>query len=282
MFRKKTLPEQYLHAMEDFDVRSYFQTGALPEDMPEELRAYTQKIIDTCASYAALSSSGEQKISALSDQINPHFLYNTLDSIRSEALMAGNEPIERMTACLSRFFRYSISNPNDFVTLREECLNLKDYFQIQSYRFGDRFSLDIEIQEPEALEAYVPKMMLQPLVENAFLHGLENKKHGGKIRVHHALTSKLLYIWVSDNGEGMSQDKVAQLNQKLEHPDTFKPRISRHKGIALPNIQSRIRLQFGPGYGLRINSVEQKGTDVELRLPYLTMHTFQSYKKEAR
>lgn len=279
MFRKKTLPEQYRRAMESFDVRSYFRTGELPGDMPEDLRAYTQRVIDACADYSALSASREQKIAALSEQINPHFLYNTLDSIRSEALMAGNRQIERMTACLSRFFRYSISNPNDFVTLREECLNLKDYFQIQSYRFGERFSLDIKINEDDALEAYVPKMMLQPLVENAFLHGLESRKQGGKIRVTHKLTSKLLYIWVSDNGVGMPPDKVLELNRKLEHPSADAPRSARRKGIALPNIQSRIRLQFGPGYGLHISSAEQKGTDVEIRLPYMTMHTFHSYQK---
>ena len=124
--------------------------------------------------YESKVLSKQMQYQALQSQINPHFLYNTLDSIRGEALMAGNENIASMTERLSRFFRYCISNKGNIATIRDEINNILDYFYIQEYRFGDKFHLEIEVDE-ECYSYKIPQMTLQPIVENAIFHGLERK-----------------------------------------------------------------------------------------------------------
>ncbi len=281
MLKNSRNTQRYINAMESFDLQQYLETGTFSPDTPEELQRFTKKIVEGCLSqYEADIDRQQDHIAALQSQINPHFLYNTLDNIRSEALLNGNMVIEEMTECLSRFFRYTISNRGDMVSLRDEILNLKDYFFIQQYRFGKRFSLDIKIQDNAALEATVPKMILQPLVENALYHGLESKKEGGCVTIHHELTSRCLYLWVSDNGIGMPESRLDELNDKLQHPAPLKTRMKNHKSIAMTNIHSRIRLHFGSKYGIRVSSVENRGTDVEVRLPYLPPHT--TYRQTER
>lgn len=266
--RKRNL-NFYRHQMEAFDLQNYFQSNEFPVDMPEDLKRYTKRIMDGCFGREAdILAEQQSQYAALQSQINPHFLYNTLESIRSEALLNQNPSIAKMTETLSRFFRYCISNQSDIITLRDEILNLNDYFYIQKYRFGDRFSLDIEIDDEKALETYMPKMILQPLVENAIFHGLENKKNGGRITIHSTLASGILYLWVNDNGVGMNAEQLQKLNYRLLHPETPQLVNGRHKGIAMANINKRIQLMFGPEYGIRISSIEQKGTDIEIRLPF--------------
>lgn len=281
-WKHRKLLNRYDQQMDSFDLQKYFQNNTFPESMPEPLQTYTKKIIEGCLQKTADTLAQQQfQYSALQSQINPHFLYNTLDNIRSEALASQNTTIAEMTEKLSRFFRYCISNQSDIITLRDEILNLKDYFYIQQYRFGDRFSLNIMIDDEKALESHMPKMILQPIVENAIYHGLERQKHGGCVTLRSILTPTLLYLWVSDNGIGMAPEQLQKLKDRLLHPDPPQLTASKHKSIALTNINTRIQLQFGPEYGIRISSVEQKGTDVEIRLPYLDTLTFkQHYKKD--
>ena len=279
--RKRNL-KFYRQQMESFRLQEYFESNTFPADMPEDLKNYTQRIIEGCFSREAdVLARQQSQYNALQSQINPHFLYNTLDGIRSEALMNHNDSIAKMVETLSRFFRYCISSQSDIITLRDEILNLNDYFYIQTYRFGDRFSLDIVIDDERALETYMPKMVLQPLVENAIFHGLENKKNGGKVTIHSALASDVLYLWISDNGVGMSQEQLKELNHRLLHPGPPQLAMGRHGGIALANINTRIQLQFGSEYGIRISSVEQKGTDVEIRIPYSgTLNFRKNFRKD--
>lgn len=207
--------------------------------------------------------------SALQSQINPHFLYNTLEAIRSQALLNKQEEIALMTEKLARFFRYCISNREDVVTIRDEINNIRDYFFIQQYRFENRFSLDILYDESnDAFEKVIPKMTLQPIVENAIFHGLEQKKGKGNVTIRVLQTVEKIYIIISDNGIGMSEEQVICMNQKLQNLMEKTNETGVYKrGIALTNVNNRLKLYFGEEYGLRVCSIEGQGTDVEICIP---------------
>lgn len=211
---------------------------------------------------------------ALQNQINPHFLYNTLEGIRGEALCAGLENVADMTEALSTFFRYTISNLEHLVTLEDELENIENYFFIQKYRFGDRLDLVVEMEEadkPELLCCQLPKLTLQPIVENAIIHGIECKVGKGRVRIKVEGTEKRLLITVSDDGVGMDSTSLAALNKKLGGGslDYMADSHQRKGGIALPNVNNRIKLLFGEEYGLCIYSAESIGTDAVLTLPRL-------------
>ncbi len=211
---------------------------------------------------------------ALQNQINPHFLYNTLEGIRSEALYAGIDGVARMTEALSSFFRYTISNVEHLVTLESELKNVRNYYIIQQFRFEDRLNMTVNIDnedEAELLIAKIPKLTLQPIIENSIYHGLEQKLGQGTVRIKVEGTKSRLIITVSDNGLGISEDKVKELNKKLRAVsiDDMQSDTSRG-GIALTNVNSRIKLLFGDEYGLYIYSTLNEGTDVEITIPYIT------------
>jgi two-component system sensor histidine kinase YesM len=200
----------------------------------------------------------------LSNQINPHFLYNTLESIRGKAIMDNNHEIADMVEALSHLFRYNISNYGKLVPLSEELKNVDLYFNIQQFRFCDRFRLEKRI--PEGLNNfYLPKLTLQPLIENALIHGLEKSKHSGTIILRIIETDVDLIIFVEDDGVGIEAEKLELINDALNSfslPDT-----NEETGIALCNVNTRIKLLLGEEYGLRIYSTVSVGTTVEIRIP---------------
>ena len=156
--------------------------------------------------YSVRMVDKQAKLSALQSQINPHFLYNTLECIRSEALLYDCDSIARMAKALASFFRYSISKKENIVTLQEEFNNIENYFLIQSYRFDDKFSFEIRTA-PEDRTAYsclIPKLSLQPIVENAIFHGLETKPDKGKVTIRVEMTETNVIIVVSDDGVGLN------------------------------------------------------------------------------
>lgn len=221
-------------------------------------REYTSVLLKKQAEFAALQS-----------QINPHFLYNTLDSIRGEALVEGNAKIAEMTEALSTFFRYGISQKGDLVSLAEELDNVSNYMIIQQYRFSDKFELKV-IADKDNLEHYLlPKLTMQPIVENAILHGLETKLGKGTITIRITITRKRLLITVADDGIGMDSVMVESLNRKLTHEieDPLETCQQKSTGIALVNVNQRIRFLFGEEYGITISSTKDVGTDVEIVLP---------------
>lgn len=209
---------------------------------------------------------------ALQNQINPHFLYNTLESIRSEALIAGLDSVADMTEALARFFRYTISNVENLVSVEEELQNCETYFQIQQYRFGSRLKLTIDYDHDdwnEILRCHIPKLTLQPILENSIIHGTELKIGAGNIRIRFECTENRLIIRISDDGIGMDDQTLLKLNKKLGRSET---RVAYHSqssegGIALVNVNNRIKLLFGEEYGLHVYSVPQYGTDVDISLP---------------
>lgn len=204
------------------------------------------------------------QLAVLQSQINPHFLYNTLDSIRGQALEYHLQEIADMTEALSSFFRYNVSNGPNIVPLRDEIRNIQAYFQIQQYRFENRFSLRIDSEDAQALDCYLPKLTLQPLVENCIFHGLEKISDHGIVTIRILLTQKRLLITVSDNGAGISAETLHSIQKGLTDGDT--PRHSS-SGIALFNVNERIRLAFGPMYGLTLSSQPDIGTEAEIILP---------------
>lgn len=211
------------------------------------------------------------KFSILQHQINPHFLYNTLDSVRGLAYMEGADSAAEMAGALAAFFRYSISNSDDIVMLSKELDNIKRYFIIQKYRFSNRFSLIIEIAEDDmqVLSYPIPKLILQPLVENALFHGLEHRAGKGKVTILAKRTIHRLYLYIADDGVGMSDQKVREINTAIyEETPPEHGENGRGTGIAFYNINKRIRYLYGEEYGLNVESTEGKGTQVEIVLPW--------------
>jgi two-component system sensor histidine kinase YesM len=221
------------------------------------------------------------ELSFLQQQINPHFLYNTLDSIRSRALTDGQEEIARMTEILSRFFRYCISNNDNLVRVREELGHIEDYYYIQKYRFEDRFEMKVNVEQDEIYDLYLPKMTLQPLVENAMVHGLEQVEHKGLIELHLFRTDRNLMIVISDNGIGMSREQLNQLNAKMQQEYmSGASKRDRHNGIAAHNVNTRLKITFGEESGIRYRSLEGAGTDAVITLPAVDVFTRVKYENQ--
>lgn len=213
-------------------------------------------------------------LQALQSQINPHFLYNTLECIRGQALMDGNSDVAKMLEALGNFFQYSISRKENVVPLYDEIENVKGYMLIQNYRFSNRFRLEIDYMEEGEEEqlggCYVPKLMLQPLVENALLHGFENRT-SGTVRLVVDASDDMLLLTVSDDGEGMDPAALGALNDRISGKvEIAQPTKSHGNGIALPNINRRIQMLFGKEYSLHAYSTPGRGTDMEIVLPRIT------------
>lgn len=209
---------------------------------------------------------------ALQNQINPHFLYNTLESIRGEALNAGLDSVADMTEALAKFFRYTITKVENLVTVEEELDNCETYFQIQKYRFGDRLNLHILFDEEDkevVMNCRLPKLTLQPILENSIIHGTELKIGTGNLSIEFERTDQRLIVRISDDGVGMDENTLAGLNRRLGKGGgsaIYKDQGTKG-GIALVNVNNRIHLLFGEEYGMHVYSVPGRGTDVEITLP---------------
>ena len=215
-------------------------------------------------------SNRQAQYLALQNQINPHFLYNTLEAIRGDALSVGMRDIATITEALATFFRYTISNMDNLVSLEEELGNAENYFAIQNYRFGERISMQVTLEagSEAAVDFMIPKLTLQPIIENAIIHGLEGQVGPGQVSVDIATDGSRLLIDVKDDGIGMSEDVLEELSRRLVSPDAASNRDEKHRGgIALANVNNRIKLLFGEQYGLRVSSIEGTGTKVEIQLP---------------
>ena len=227
----------------------------------ERLREYRT------ASTTLEMSKRQAQYQALQNQINPHFLYNTLESIRSEALIAGLDSVADMCEALASFFRYTISNMENLVTVEQEIENIQTYFYIQRYRFGERLHLEIQCADEDreiAMKCLVPKLTLQPIVENAIIHGIEQKIGEGTVTIQMMLTEKRLLIHVSDDGIGMDQETLNRINKQMTERSV---KGKSRGGIAVGNVSNRIKLLFGDAYGVTVFSTQDVGTDVEITLP---------------
>lgn len=202
----------------------------------------------------------DMEFEILQAQINPHFLYNTLDSIKWLAVIQNVNNISEMTTSLINLLKYNISKNNPTVSLEEEIESVANYAKIQKFRYGNMFDIEYRISE-EARKCKVLKLILQPIVENAIFHGFENFEDNGIIRIDAEVDSdSKLVIHVFDNGAGMDTEN---LNSIFAIENSKK----KFSGIGIKNIQERIKLYFGAAYGISFYSKLGKGTEVTITLP---------------
>jgi two-component system, sensor histidine kinase YesM len=205
----------------------------------------------------------EAQIKLLQAQINPHFLYNTLESIHSIAKIKKVDEISSMVSALSKFFRISLSGGKDDVTLSEAIELVLNYLTIQNIRFNGKIDYQINIPE-ELRKAIVPKLILQPVAENSIYHGIEQKKGIG-ILIISALSQKgEMELIIEDNGIGINEKNLLELRNSIENGS-----FEDSRNFALKNLNRQIKLKYGINYGLKIESVEGNGTSVHIKLPII-------------
>ena len=197
------------------------------------------------------------ELKALQAQINPHFLYNTLDSIAWMCERGRNADAVKMVHALARLFRISISKGHELIPIAKEIEHAESYLQIQKYRYKNQFTYEFDV-DPDCLDYYCNKITLQPIIENAINHGLDLLVEEGCIRVQVCQDGEDILFRVQDNGVGMSPEQVAAILQQDPEDRT---------GIGIRNVNDRLRIYFGPHYGLRITSELDVGTCVEIRMP---------------
>jgi len=201
------------------------------------------------------------EMSFLQSQIKPHFLSNTLDTIKGMAIVNGNKEIFNMASALSRMLRYSIKGSNE-VTLKEELIIVESYITIHQGRFPGRITYECHCSD-QLQTTVIPKMILQPLVENALTHGIEPHPDGGHLTIEvSALDSNIIEITVADNGVGIDADRLAYLRSFLEQED-----YSLTKHIGIKNVHTRLQLRYGKQYGLTLKSEINNGTIIKITLP---------------
>lgn len=204
----------------------------------------------------------KSELNSLRMQINPHFIYNTLESIKWIAYINHNEEIVTMVKALGDFMRNNISGP-EFITIEKELDNINCYLTIQKLRYHNKFEVTFDVL-PELLSAQMPKLLLQPLVENTIVHGLEPKIEVGRIFIQAKQEDSDIVISIADNGIGFTQEALTALNLNLSTPaDTRKT-----GGLGIKNVHQRIRMYYGEKYGLSISSQYGIGTTVCIRIPY--------------
>lgn len=204
----------------------------------------------------------EAQLKSLQEQIKPHFLYNTLDTISWMARAHNAMDVVHLVDALTNMFRVGLSSGRDYIMLREEKKHVENYLYIQKVRYQERLQYEIEIPQ-EYDEIIVPKLILQPLVENAIYHGVKMKRSSGKIRITAHSEEESVYIHVWDDGAGVSPKRLADIRNWLENPKNREEKT----GFGLSYIQERIELSYGMDYGISIDSKEGEFTKVTVCLP---------------
>ena len=208
------------------------------------------------------------ELKALQAQINPHFLYNTLDSIAWMCEQGQNADAVRMVHALARLFRISISKGHELIPIAKEIEHAESYLQIQKYRYKNRFTYTFSV-DPACLDCLCNKITLQPILENAINHGLDLMVDEGEIEVQVCPDGGDILFRVRDNGVGMTAEQV----QAILHRQP-----GDHTGIGIKNVDDRLKIYFGKQYGLRIDSVPDVGTCVEIRMPRVTQEAAHVYE----
>jgi two-component system sensor histidine kinase YesM len=204
------------------------------------------------------------ELRALQAQINPHFLYNTLDTIIWMAESKQTDRVIEIVSALSSFFRISLSKGRDWITIGEEIERTRSYLTIQKMRYRDILDYRIEVED-QTLNHTILKLILQPLVENALYHGIKNKRSGGIITVRAIQKNESeISLEVEDNGIGFAPEKLALVQAELENESSD---IRLDSGFGIDNVNKRIKLYYGKQYGLSIRSEFRKGTCVTLLIP---------------
>ena len=203
------------------------------------------------------------ELKLLQAQINPHFLYNTLDNIIWLAEDGRKEEVEDITASLSQFFRTALSGGMDFIKIRDELSHIEAYLHIQRQRYRDILSYEIDVPE-SMMEYLIIKMTLQPIVENALYHGIKNKRGGGKIIISGREEPGRICLTVKDDGIGMKEDELLRLKKIIS--GEVRP-LADNTGFGMSNVAERMRLNYGTRCGIDVTSVYSEGTEVKIHIP---------------
>lgn len=239
--------------------------------MLAEINILTQRLVETTTNLLEAEIENEKAASAyLRSQINPHFLYNTLESIKGVAMEEGVNKIVQMTTALGKLFHYSIKGEG-YVTVEVELVAVKSYIFLQLIRFEGRFEVVYNFPE-EVLKIKIMKMILQPIIENAIYHGLEPKMTKGLLKIEgEKLNDSTLIIRIIDDGAGIEEGKLREINNKITNKTTILSKSKNYTfestNIGILNVNNRLKLAYGPGYGLSIESEIGKGTCMILKIP---------------
>lgn len=220
---------------------------------------YHEQLMKKNAEFKAL----QFEYSALQAQMNPHFLYNTLETINSMAKLKGEAEISEMVFLLGNLLRESIRRKSSIISLREEVGYIKNYLEIQKKTYGDKVEIIYDIDE-ELMDARVPKFILQPLVENAIIHGIEAKIGRGVIIINCFSHENTVIIEIADNGAGMDGEKLKRI---LDTGGEDEDHGHRHTKVGIKSVDKRIKILYGEEYGLKVSSDPGKGTRVEIVIP---------------
>lgn len=247
------------------DVQSNDEIGFLAKglnQMTENLQSYIRRV------YVAEIRQREAELETLKAQIQPHYLYNTLDVIRMTAVVNDDFQTAELLDGLSGQLKYLIGGAKEIVTLRDEIENVRNYFKIVYVRYENRFGLEINVDE-ELLGLKVPQLILQPIVENSIKHGLQPKEENGIISVNMQTEHDQLWINVMDNGLGMPLQKLKKVQESLNSRTVEEQGKNKRGGMGLKNVHDRIKLICGEEYGIEITSYEGIGTIVKYHLPVI-------------
>ncbi|BBI33430.1 cache domain-containing sensor histidine kinase [Cohnella abietis] len=216
------------------------------------------------------SRKKEVDILALQSQINPHFLYNTLSSIHWMSLMNKDQKTAEMVSSLGDFLRFSLNQGLDYTPVKQEVDHARNYVRIQSIRYPDKFDVHFLI-DPAMLDHKMLKLLLQPLIENALIHGLQKQEGKGKMYVHAGIQGDRLIFAVQDEGIGMDQDTLRKIEAGLN--DTVEPHSGERGSYGLSNVHQRLLLHYDSESGLHIQSIAGKGTKVTFSIPIREEHS---------
>ena len=210
----------------------------------------------------------DAELRLLQEQINPHFLYNTLDAIIWMTEAGENQKAIQIIQELSSFFRISLSKGESIITIKNEREHVKNYLEIQRFRYQDILDYEIDMNE-DILEYHIQKLTLQPIVENAIYHGIKNKRGGGKITVEGDFQGDDIIFRVRDNGIGMKEEELTKfrdyISGKIELDNSDKNKSG--SGFGMANVEKRIEMMYGPDYGVTVESKYNEGTIVTVLIP---------------
>jgi len=247
---------------EIYDV--YTDMNKMVQDMQSLTEAAAEERVQKEQLY---SRQKDVEFKMLATQINPHFLYNTLENIRMLAMINKEKEIEDISVRLTRLLRSSLEAGSELKTLAWEMDKVDCYLKIQEYRFGDRITAELHY-DPETAEKYlIMPFVVQPFVENAYVHAMEDMDEGGAIDISVEIEENLKLL-IHDNGQGMSEDKLEAIRQAMSD---FENLDRTHIGLA--NVNQRIKLRFGEQYGVTIDSKENEGTTVQILMPLVPADT---------
>ncbi|MDY3919664.1 MAG: sensor histidine kinase [Candidatus Limivivens sp.] len=245
------------------------QISASFNEMCKKLQNYIDQV------YSAEIQRKNAQLNALQAQIDPHFLYNTLESIKSQALKSGDHEAANMVCLLGNLFRWSSNFQEKIVYLEDELDYVRSYLELMNYRFANQLDIDVSIEE-RYLDYGIPKLILQPIIENTIRHGFSGTGEKKIVGIVVKQKQEKLEITVFDNGKGISKEKLRKIQEGLEEH----PLNETGAGVGIRNVHQRIRLMFGSSWGLMIRSIENMGTAIKIVLPAMDKKEMEQFVQD--